>query len=40
MFFKDWPADAKRPGDFNSWAEIVGREWKGVYDWKEFGVNA
>jgi len=27
MFFKDWPKDAKRPGDFNGWANAVSKEY-------------
>jgi len=35
LFFKDWPKDAKRTDDFNTWASITSKQWPQIYDWKK-----
>lgn len=38
LFFADWPADAARPDTFEGWFNVVQKEWPGVNDWKDFGM--
>jgi len=40
LFFKDWPADVKRPGNFEGWVQAIEKDYPGVYDWKEWGFES